>query len=609
MTTINMDLDFPGGGPAAHATVAVRLQAGTAGGTDGVTVIGDTVKVKLSATGTGSIDLTANSAITPANTYYSFTLEGARPALVRHISVPVSGGPYDLGDVSIQVAAPAAPTVYPAPGAGTDGQYLHTDGTTATWASVGADDLSDVDTTTSAPTTGQALVWDGSEWVPGTVSGSGASYAAAPYFLLATSAVDGTATTFDIVKPSYGASASGNVPAGYASTTALGSVAAFQSALTGAGFESTLVTVAVVGTADPGFYQISSDTLTSAWPEVVAPVGLGIGAIDGQAVLNGDGDTTALAADAVAFTGSGLTAPNLSVQTAIDGIEGSLDRSRWVSAVATSDVDTSDFGNASWEYGALNFVDGSAQATTHCYVWLRGQSTSSENGIWQVDVTTYAGTQFADPDVFDPPGNGSYRTLNAPGDEHDNMRWEWLDDDPTRWQRVSSGTPASTEGRWVRHTHSTDSSGMQSVVKTTAQSVTSSTTLVDITSLGFDVTNGTPVDFDGVLFVDGNSSGDMRFAITGPTGTLEASTLNISYAGGSTDTGYRQYNELQSFGAEVTDFGTITGGTVTIRITGSVVPTADGTVQFQFAQRSSNATATTIRIGSKLRWINATGGA
>jgi len=34
------------------------------------------------------------------------------------------------------------------------------------------DDLSDVDTTTAAPTTGQALVWDGSQWEPGTISGS-----------------------------------------------------------------------------------------------------------------------------------------------------------------------------------------------------------------------------------------------------------------------------------------------------------------------------------------------------------------------------------------------------------------------------------------------------
>jgi hypothetical protein len=35
------------------------------------------------------------------------------------------------------------------------------------------DGLTDVDTTTTAPTSGQALVWDGTNWVPGTISGGG----------------------------------------------------------------------------------------------------------------------------------------------------------------------------------------------------------------------------------------------------------------------------------------------------------------------------------------------------------------------------------------------------------------------------------------------------
>jgi hypothetical protein len=35
------------------------------------------------------------------------------------------------------------------------------------------DDLGDVDTSTTAPSNGDALVWDGNNWVPGTVSGGG----------------------------------------------------------------------------------------------------------------------------------------------------------------------------------------------------------------------------------------------------------------------------------------------------------------------------------------------------------------------------------------------------------------------------------------------------
>jgi hypothetical protein len=60
---------------------------------------------------------------------------------------------------------------------GTSGQSLTTDGSGGlSWATPSAvgsiDDLTDVDTTTAAPTDGQALVWDNanSEWIPGNVA-------------------------------------------------------------------------------------------------------------------------------------------------------------------------------------------------------------------------------------------------------------------------------------------------------------------------------------------------------------------------------------------------------------------------------------------------------
>lgn len=40
-------------------------------------------------------------------------------------------------------------------------------------AAASIDDLSDVDTSTTSPTTGQALAWNGASWVPQTISGSG----------------------------------------------------------------------------------------------------------------------------------------------------------------------------------------------------------------------------------------------------------------------------------------------------------------------------------------------------------------------------------------------------------------------------------------------------
>ena len=72
----------------------------------------------------------------------------------------------DLSDVDTTTVAP------------TDGQALLWDNTAGQWepgttSTVGSiDDLTDVDTTTAAPTDGQALVWDNanSEWVPGNVA-------------------------------------------------------------------------------------------------------------------------------------------------------------------------------------------------------------------------------------------------------------------------------------------------------------------------------------------------------------------------------------------------------------------------------------------------------
>lgn len=56
---------------------------------------------------------------------------------------------------------------------GTTNLYFTNARTDARIAAASVDDLSDVDTTTVAPTTGQALVWDGTQWEPGTVSGGG----------------------------------------------------------------------------------------------------------------------------------------------------------------------------------------------------------------------------------------------------------------------------------------------------------------------------------------------------------------------------------------------------------------------------------------------------
>jgi hypothetical protein len=97
------------------------------------------------------------------------------PQIVSSISGGNGGGGAtinqlnDIGDVDV-----------PAP---SHGDVLSYDSNSGNWISAAAlpadisgnsiDDLSDVDTSTSAPSLNQALIWDGSNWVPGDVASSG----------------------------------------------------------------------------------------------------------------------------------------------------------------------------------------------------------------------------------------------------------------------------------------------------------------------------------------------------------------------------------------------------------------------------------------------------
>lgn len=77
----------------------------------------------------------------------------------KQIQYSLSANASDLGDVT-----------YTSPSAG---QVLQWSGAAWTNSGISIDELSDVDTTTVAPTDGQALVWDNanSQWEPGTISG------------------------------------------------------------------------------------------------------------------------------------------------------------------------------------------------------------------------------------------------------------------------------------------------------------------------------------------------------------------------------------------------------------------------------------------------------
>lgn len=603
-TRINLDLDFPGGTPAAHATVTVQLMSGTAGGSDGATVIGDTRRVVLDSSGTGSIDLTGNDDITPANTFYAFTLVGASPALVRYIDVPADDGTYDLGDVAIQVAAPVAPVVYPAPSAGTDNAVLQTNGTSASWVVLPVGDLADVDTTTTAPTDGQAMVWNaaGSKWAPATIAGgSGGGTATVVDYLFGVAAVDGTATSFDFMSYTFGTSASGDVPANYTSIANIPNVATLQAGLGGTGDQ----TVTVFVPAQNGVYTFTPNTVDTAWTEVdtVAAV-----FVSGNAnyvwVLTDAANHPNEGSTLPYTTGVGLTAGVGTVGSALDSLEGTLDGHRWVSAVADTNVDTTDFGNATFTYGDLRFVDGDAAATTHCYVWLRGQSTSSEDGIWKVDITTYAGTQYFDPDVFDPPGNGAMRQISNPGHRDHGMEWEWLDSDSTNWQLRSTATPASSVGTWVLRNNP---AGEDVIVRlgTDQTHPSTSVTPADTTGYAVAVQAGVTYAIEGHAFVLGDVANDMKIGATFPAGTMKMSVASIYRTSSSFPAAQSVVGIITTTGDSTDGVATFPSDVTAVDLRGTYVCTTSGTLQIQHAQRSAGVATVpaTIQAGSYLRLI------
>lgn len=96
----------PGGNPYALSPVRIKLITSVSGGA-GYTTTGDIVgqfTTTTDATGHWSATLTPNTSITPASTYYQVVEGGA----VSNISVPASGGPYELS--SILVTAPSTPS-------------------------------------------------------------------------------------------------------------------------------------------------------------------------------------------------------------------------------------------------------------------------------------------------------------------------------------------------------------------------------------------------------------------------------------------------------------------------------------------------------------------
>lgn len=145
--------------------------------------------------------------------------------------------------------------------------------------------------------------------------------------------------------------------------------------------------------------------------------------------------------------------------------------------------------------------------------------------------------------------------------------------------------------------------GEQSIYKSNDQGVSSSTTLVDATSMSLAVyTDATDmVFFEALLLYYGNTTNDIKVAIT----TSTALRLYVSAIGPglSTVSGEGLIMQTALSSAVEMPFGAYSS-TLAVLVRGGWIPNAtatNNTIKVQFAQNTSHATPTTMAEGSQLR--------
>lgn len=129
--------------------------------------------------------------------------------------------------------------------------------------------------------------------------------------------------------------------------------------------------------------------------------------------------------------------------------------------------------------------------------------------------------------------------------------------------------------------------------KTSTESVTSSTTLQNDDQLAVSVLANAGYRLTAVIRYDGVTGGDIKIGWTGPSGCA------FDYAANALGTAAVVYTDDQQFPGNISStptFGAVgVGTTASIHIEGLVeVGATSGTLQFQWAQGTSNATATRV---------------
>lgn len=318
---------------------------------------------------------------------------------------------------------------------------------------------------------------------------------------LACSAVDGSATTFEVVVPQRGASASGVVPAGWVSVFTIPDVATLEGFL--GGLEITTARFLVV--SEPGVFEVDSDSLTGAWTDITPADGVEVllatdpaprywfsgGTLRYLTVSDLVGgitsdDVTLDAADITKTGAAGLDTGQTTVDGVLENHEGILDSERFVGAYFdTTVIDPTDYDTAPVTQPT---PDGGTIVLGADVLVLTAVDTT-KRGIWHVDPDDGTWSQLEYPDIL--IGNSFMAMVNAEGTPGDGTHFEWLDEDPTIPKRKSGEYPGSSQppdgetwadgrnGRWIKYTPGGDTPVVGGQDEGPVVTATTATTLLD----------------------------------------------------------------------------------------------------------------------------------
>lgn len=136
------------------------------------------------------------------------------------------------------------------------------------------------------------------------------------------------------------------------------------------------------------------------------------------------------------------------------------------------------------------------------------------------------------------------------------------------------------------------------------QSVTSSTTMVDITDLNFAMAANTTYVFRAKLFMTAGTSGGIRLGVNGPSSPTKVRSFALL---STTSTAATTAQSGTLYTHVLIPVTAATLGTGLVEMFGKIENGANaGTCSLQFAQSVSNATATVVEKGSFLEYATAT---